>query len=351
MIFKNATVDGELTDIVIQDGKIAALGKIGEEGIDLAGKEVIPGLVDIHTHGCAGDDTMDGRFENMCRFLARNGTTAWMPTTMTAPIADIVAATSGNIHCSGAQILGFHMEGPYLSKEYKGAHHEAWLAEPDIDEYQKLNNVKVVTLAPELPGAMGFIRECNAKVQIGHTACGYALAVAAIRAGADCLTHTFNAMPPLLHRAPGPIGAALTEGAYAELICDGIHVERAAVMALYKMFGPDRLILISDAMRATGLSDGEYELGGMRVLVRDSVARTESGTIAGSTATLWHCVKTAKDFGIPWQDAVRMATRTPAEYLGIPKGQIRVGYDADLLVLDNERNIESVWIAGEKYED
>ena len=349
MILKNAAVDGAVTDIAVENGKIIRVCKTADKGIDLEGMEVIPGLIDIHTHGCVGDDTMDGKFDKMCRFLAKNGTTSWLPTTMTEPIEKIAAATRADIHCPGAQILGFHMEGPYLSREYKGAHNENCIVNPRLEDYQKLKHVKVITIAPELPGAMEFIRECGAKVQIGHTACSYDLAVEAIKAGADGLTHTFNAMPPLHHRAPGPIGAAVTENAYVELICDGIHVHKAAVWVLYKTFGPERLILISDAMRATGLSDGEYEFGGMRVIVKDSVARTEAGAIAGSTSTLWHCVKTAVEFGIPWKDAVRMATQTPAEYLGIPKGQIREGYDADLLVLDAGRNIKKIFIAGEEY--
>ena len=349
MILKNAMVDGILTDIVIENGKIARLCKTEKEGMDIAGMEVIPGLIDIHTHGCAGDDTMDGRFDKMCRFLAKNGTTSWLPTTMTESIEKIAAATQADTDCPGAQILGFHMEGPYLSREYKGAHNENCIIDPNLEDYKKLNRVKVVTIAPELPGAMEFIKNCDAKVQIGHTACNYDLAVEAMEAGAGGLTHTFNAMPPLHHRAPGPIGAAVTQNAYAELICDGLHVQKAAVLALYRIFGPERLILISDAMRATGLSDGEYEFGGMRVIVKEAVARTEAGAIAGSTSTLWHCVKTAAGFGIPWKDAVRMATQTPAEYLGISKGQIGEGYDADLLVLDSARNIQKVFIAGEEY--
>lgn len=351
MILKNAVVDGRLTDIEIRNGKFYRMGTLEDGGEDLAGREVIPGLIDIHTHGCAGHDTMDGQFAEMCRFWAKHGTTAWLPTTMTAPVEKIAAATRGDTACPGAQILGFHMEGPYLSKDYKGAHDESYFTNPRLEDYEKLKNVKVVTIAPELPGAMAFIRQCGAKVQIGHTACGYGQAIEAMAAGADGLTHTFNAMPPLLHRAPGPIGAAVTENAYAELICDGLHVQKGAVLALYKMFGPERLILISDAMRAAGLSDGEYELGGLRVIVRDGAARTESGALAGSTATLWHCVKTAAGFGIPWRDAVRMATQTPAEYLNVPKGQIREGYDADFLVLDSQRNIQRVFIAGEEFLD
>lgn len=350
MILKNAAVDGAITDITIEAGKITQVGRVPEPGVDLKGKTVIPGCIDIHAHGCAGFDTMDGQFSEMCAFLAEHGTTSWLPTTMTQPIEAVERVLQADTTCPGTQILGFHMEGPYISKQYKGAHNEQYIKGLDLEEFRQLENVRIVTLAPELDGAVDFIKNCGALVSVGHTAADYDITVRAIEAGASCLTHTCNAMPPLHHREPAVIGAAIDKGLYAEVICDGIHIHKAMITALYRIFGEQRLIFISDSMRATGLPDGAYEFGGMRVNVKDAVARTESGAIAGSTATLWQCVKKAVEFGIPFQSAVRMATQTPAEYLGIPKGRIAAGYDADLLVLDG-MEIEAVMIAGAFFKD
>ncbi|MCQ2417129.1 MAG: N-acetylglucosamine-6-phosphate deacetylase [Oscillospiraceae bacterium] len=353
MILKNVLLEGALKDITMENGTITAVAEAGSagEGIDCTGKTVIPGLVDMHTHGCVGCDTMDGEFEKMCVFHAQNGTTSWLPTTMTQSYEAIKRVTEGNRNVRGAQILGFHMEGPYINAKRKGAQNGIYIKNPDLEEFKSLDGMKVVTIAPELEGSAEFIKECGAVVCIGHTDADYDTCIQAIEAGANCLTHTFNAMPGIHHREPGPIPAALEKNIYVQAITDGLHLHPAIVMMLYKMFGADRMVIISDAMRATGLGDGVYEFGGQDITVKDGVARTQDGAIAGSTSTLWQCVKQAARFGVPFNDAVRMATRTPADMIGEPKkGRIEVGADADMVLLNAELEIEKVIIAGEFFE-
>ena len=206
-------------------------------------------------------------------------------------------------------------------------------------------NIKMVTLALELTGSMDFIKNCKAVVSIGHTDCDYETAMEAIKNGAKCLTHTFNAMPPLHHRNVGPIGAAIDENIYVQVICDGLHLHKSIVTMLYRTFGADRMILISDSMRATGLSDGEYEFGGQMIDVKGGIARTKDGALAGSTSNLMQCVKKAIKFGIPKEDAIKMATQTPANLLGIKEGKIKVGYDADFVVIDDSMNVKTAIIS------
>lgn len=350
MIICNALIDGKLQNIEVENGKITSVfeGKIKGD-IDACGNKVIPGLIDIHTHGCLGIDTMDANFEQMCRFHAKNGTTSLLPTTTTMPYDALQKVCEAKTDFKGAQILGIHFEGPYISKKYKGAQNEEHIKSPSAEEFRQFKKVKMITLAPETEGAMEFIKEIASDciVALGHTDCDYQTALEAIENGANCLTHTFNAMPPLHHRNPGPIGAAFEKHIYAELICDGIHISKPVILAMYKMFGPDRMILVSDCIRATGLEEGEYESGGLKVFYKNGVVTLADGTIAGSTSTLWQCVKKVCEYGISFEDAVRMASLTPAELLGIKKGKIQTGFDADLLILDKNDEIKTVIIAGE----
>ncbi|MBR4761395.1 MAG: amidohydrolase family protein, partial [Clostridia bacterium] len=249
----------------------------------------------------------------------------------------------------GANVLGFHIEGPYISAKKAGAQDTQFIRKPDIEEYRQLKNVKMVTIAPEVPGAIEFIGLCDAICSIGHTDCDYDTAISAIDAGANCLTHTFNAMPPMLHRAPGPIGAAIEKGIYAQLICDGLHVAKGAVWSLYKALGAERVCLISDSISPAGLCDGEYKSGGLSVTLKGGECRLENGTLAGSTSFLLDCVKCAIKFGIPEADAFKMATETPARLLGVNKGKIEVGYDADIIVLDDNYNLINTVIGGVFY--
>lgn len=349
MIYKNALINDEITDIETSDGKIINIGKNDADGFDLGGKKVYPGLVDIHTHGSVGYDTMDG--DGLCKmsqYLAKNGVTAWLPTTMTVSMDKIKSVVNAQLpqNC-GAEIMGFHMEGPYISPKRKGAQNEKYIKAPDINEFNELQNIRKVTIAPELPGSMEFIKQCKTTVSLGHTDADYECASEAFKSGAKCLTHTFNAMPGLHHRDPGPIGAAVDNDAYVEVICDGLHIHKSVIMMLYRTFGADRMVLISDSMRATGLCDGEYEFGGQMITVKDSVARTEEGAIAGSTTNLMGCVKKAIEFGIPAGDAFKMASETPAKLINVKKGRLLPGYDADFIVVDDDLNVITTVVGGE----
>lgn len=347
-ILKNCCVNGEITDIIIENGKLAFIGRVSDNGTDIEGKKVYPGLFDIHAHGLCGFDTMDGgsAISEMSFELARRGTTSWLPTTMTVGMHLIKAAVSSIPQSKGTNILGYHLEGPYISEKHKGAQNSKFIKNPDLDEFHSLNNIKMVTIAPELPGGADFIAKCGCKVALGHTDCDYDTAVKAIDAGADCLTHTFNAMPPIHHRNPGPIGAAADKNIYVQVICDGIHIHPAVIRILYKLFGKERMILISDSMRATCLSDGEYDFGGQTIRVNGGVARTPDGAIAGSTSTLMDCVRKAVEFGIPEKDAFYMASRTPAVLMSENKGLVIPGYDADLLVINDDLSLDKVIIGG-----
>lgn len=348
-VIKNVTLNGELTDITVDNGRIASIGKTDAEGVDFGGNKIHPGLIDIHIHGCIGYDTMEGGLEEMSDWLLANGTTTWYPTTMSMSEEDIVRAQSADIDFGhGASIPGFHLEGPFINKKCKGAMNEKYIIPPSASLFAKCTKAKRITLAPEIEGSLEFIESCQAQVSIGHTEADYDTVREAFRRGATSLTHTFNVMPGIHHRAPGPIGAGSDEPQiFAELISDGVHIHPSAVRMLIKIYGTDRVILVSDAMRAAGLSDGEYEFGGQTMTVKDSVARTAGGNLAGSTATLFYCVKQAIKFGIPEADAVKMATENPARLMKLNKGKIEVGYDADFIIVDEGFNLVKAIARGE----
>ncbi len=349
MIIKNVLLKGEVTDISVDGGIITAIGKTNAEGIDFSGCKVYPGLIDIHIHGCIGYDTMEGGIEEMSDWLLSQGTTSWYPTTMSMGEEDIIAATSQNITAGrGANVLGFHMEGPFINKKYKGAMNEKYIIPPSLELLKRCKNVKRITIAPETEGADKFIPECPAQVSLGHSDADYDTAKKAFALGATSLTHTYNVMRGIHHRAPGPIGAGSdTEGVFAELISDGKHIHPSAVRMLVKIYGKERIILISDAMRATGLGDGEYEFGGQTITVKDGTALTQGGNLAGSTATLLQCVRNAVEFGIPEEDAFAMASENPARLMKLNKGKIEVGYDADLIIVDENLNLVKAIARGE----
>lgn len=349
-IYKNLIFNKEIVDIISENGKIIKIGKTDLPGADFSGCTVRPGLVEIHSHGAAGYDTMDASIEELSVFQAKNGVTAFYPTTMTESFERIKNVCDTDItNVTGAKVLGFHLEGPYISVKHKGAQNEKYIKTPDIDEFKLFKNVKLVTVAPEAENAFGFIKNCAAKVCIGHSDADYDTAVKAIECGAGCLTHTFNAMTPLHHRNPGIIGAAADRRIYVQVICDGLHIHPAIIRMLYKLFGSERMILISDSMRAAKLSDGKYEFGGQEVFVQNGVAKTVDGAIAGSTTTLFECVKHAIEFGIPEEEAYKMASQTPAEYMEINKGKIQEGYDCDLLILNPDGTIRTVIIEGKQF--
>ena len=351
MILKNADIFGEIKDIKIENGKITFVGKTNEEGYDVKEKRVIPGMIDTHIHGCMGKEALDCDLEEMCDFQAKHGTTSFLPTTVTASFEDMLKTTNQRTDFKGAQILGYHIEGPYISMKYKGAQNPDFIRNPNLEEYKQLNNVKVITIAPELEGADEFIKKADCVVSLGHTDCDYETARHAFDLGAKSLTHCCNAMNGIHHRRPGPIGAAaMSDNAFIELICDTVHVHPAMIHILYRTFGADRIVFISDALAATGLPDGMIKSGGLDVYVKDGKATLKDGTIAGSTSTLFQCMRKAVEIGIPFKDAVTMATKTPARRINVKKGEIKEGYDADLLILDDKMDIEKIIINGEFYE-
>lgn len=352
MILKNVKFKEKVTDIQIKNGRFTHIGGgFDPDGqvTDAEGLKIIPGLIDIHSHGCLGYDTMEGGLPEMAAYQLSHGITTWYPTTMTMSFEDIRRATEAPITgFRGAYIPGFHLEGPFVSKKYKGAQNEEFIKDPTTELLRECKNVKLITIAPELTGSEDFIRSCDIVVALGHTACDYDTAVRAFRAGATCLTHTFNAMTPMHHREPGPIPAAADCGAYAQLISDGIHVHPAMVRLLFRLFGDERVVLISDSLRATGLDDGEFMFGGQKVILKDGVARIESGAIAGSTTNLFECMRRAVSFGIPEETAIRAASENPARMMGLNKGKIEVGYDADFLLVTDDLELKRVFLAGEE---
>lgn len=348
-LIKNVRLRGETVDIAVEEGKITGIGKIAGDGVDFGGNKIYPGLIDTHSHGCIGEDTCDGELAEMARFYLANGTTTWYPTTMTVGFDTLVNACHANTHIEGgANIPGFHLEGPFINVKLKGAQNEKHIIPPTHELIKKCEYAKKITVAPEVEGAIDFIRECPIVVSIGHTTTDYETAKAAFEAGAVCLTHTFNCMPGLHHRAPGPIPAGAECGAYAELICDGVHVHPSMVRLLIGLYGTDRIVLISDSVRPAGLGDGKYDLGGIEITVTDGKAYTPGGNLAGSTSMLIDCVRCAIKFGIPEEDAVKMATENPAKLMGLTtKGKIEVGMDADFIIVDDDFKLIKAIARGE----
>ena len=252
----------------------------------------------------------------------------------------------------GATVAGINMEGPFLDPVKKGAHVEEWITEPDADFVKELNEVsggriRLVTLAPNVKGAMDFIREMKEEVQIslGHTAADYECAAEAMALGAHHVTHLYNAMQPLAHREPGLIGAASDDPeCMVELICDGYHIHPSVIRATFRMFGPERVILISDSMRAAGMEDGIYELGGQKVIMKNRKAVLEDGTIAGSASNLYDCMRSVVSMGVPEGETILAATRNPARSIGIYQetGSLVPGKRADILLTDEELNLVGV---------
>ena len=348
-LIKNVRLKGEIVDIAVSDGKIAGIGKYDGEGVDFGGNKIYPGLIDTHSHGLMGMDTMDADYSRMAKIYLEGGTTTWYPTTMTVSAEQIIRSTEAEIKVEGgANIPGFHLEGPFINVKYKGAQNEKYVIKPTLELLKRAKLVKKITVAPETDGAIKFIKECPCIVSIGHTDTDYDTAKAAFEAGAKCLTHTYNCMPGMHHRDPGPIPAGAESGAYAELICDGVHVHPAMVKTLIKLYGVDKVILISDSVRPCGLGDGIYELGGLETRVVDGKAYTMGGKLAGSTSMLIDCVRCAIRFGIAEEDAVKMATENPARLMGLDtKGRIEVGMDADFIIVDDDFNLVKAIARGE----
>lgn len=372
MLYKNAFIfDG--SDFVhggfrVEDGRFAQVfaGDVKDVGEDMQGAYIIPGLVDVHNHGNSGADFSDGDLEGlrtMGRYLAENGITSFAPASMTLPYETLAAAfaTAAAYRQEEApghsRLMGIQMEGPFFSEKKKGAQNGAYLKNPDFEAFEKLYQgcgglVRIVDVAPELPGAAEFAEKASrlCTVSVAHTDADYDQAAAVFQSGARHLTHLFNAMPPIHHRKPGVIGAAAErECVTAELICDGLHVHPSSVRMAFKLF-PGRICLVSDALRCCGMPDGEYELGGQPVFLKDCIARLADGTIAGSASNLYTCMCNAIDFGIPAAQAINAATITPARQLGRDNeiGSIEEGKLADFIVCDETLQRKAVCLGGVK---
>lgn len=367
MIIKNGNVfcdDGhfKVKDLYIADGKITndfnaarADGKI----IDANRKYVIPGLVDIHSHGAVGHDFCDADSDGLREILKYEkscGITSYCPTSMTLSKEMLleIFKTATEIQPSPelAHIAGINMEGPFIADSKKGAQNGKYISKPDAEMFEELyeasgNLIKLITLATEVEGSGEFIKRFKDEVVIslGHTDANFNQASEAFLAGANHVTHLCNAMPPFHHRDPGVYGAAaLNENVFVELICDGIHIHKAMVHSIFKLFGADRVCLISDSMEATGMPDGDYELGKQHVIKNGPLATLEDGTIAGSATNLFDCMRKAIEFGITPEEAIKAASVTPAKSIGIyPEvGSLRAGARADVLILDEEFNLEKI---------
>ena len=372
MLYKNAFIFNGLEFVPgafrVEEGRFSQIlpGDVAEDGEDLQGAWVIPGLVDVHNHGNSGADFSDGDPEGlraMGKYLAENGVTSFAPASMTLPYETLSAAFATAVayrqeEASGhARLMGIQMEGPFFSEKKKGAQNGAYLKNPEFAAFEKLYQdcgglVRIVDVAPELPGAAEFAAKASelCTVSVAHTDADYEQAAAVFQSGARHLTHLFNAMPPIHHRKPGVIGAASErECVMAELICDGLHVHPSVVRMAFKLF-PGRICLVSDALRCCGMPDGEYELGGQPVFLKDGIARLADGTIAGSASNLYTCMCNAVEFGIPVAEAINAATIIPARQLGRDGliGSIEEGKLADFVVCDETLQRKAVYIGGVK---
>jgi N-acetylglucosamine-6-phosphate deacetylase len=379
-LIRNARVYNSVTraffdgSILVENGRIAAVSRedmsapAGVEVYDACGRMVIPGMVDVHTHGRAGGDftTADPALLSvMAEAYLDSGVTTVLPTLASAPLADLEAAID-RINALRAEaaasagkltnVAGVHLEGRYLNVKRRGAHAADLLVTPAADEMEALmtrvEGARHVSAALELDESGEFLRRAlalGATLSMGHTDASYETAEALIQQGVTALTHTFNAMPPLHHRDGGAVAAGLlSDKAYCELICDGFHIAPHMVKLAYRLAG-QRLTLITDSMEATGCADGEYSIAGNPVTVKDGKARTHDGAIAGSTLTMWEAVQNLCEFaGASLEDAVYAATMAPALEIGLESeiGSIEVGKRADLLVLEDDRAVGSVMCGG-----
>ncbi|HHW73237.1 MAG TPA: N-acetylglucosamine-6-phosphate deacetylase [Firmicutes bacterium] len=381
LIITNGTV---VTDQLIERGTVVTIGGrimlvAGEEEgrrildaappqvfevVDAEGGYIAPGFIDIHMHGCGGAELMDGTreaLETMARFVASTGTVAFLPSTVTAEeektrrVCEAVASYTDIP--DGAELLGVHLEGPYINAKFKGAQYGPAIREASIAELKELygllgEKLKLVTLAPEMPGsldAVEWLTERGVTVSIGHSDAAYEEAVAGFQRGITHATHTFNAMRGLHHREPGAVGAVLaTPGVYAELIADLLHVHPGAIKVMLRSVGVEYVVLVTDSMQATGLPDGEYVLGDNKVFVRDGAARLAEGNLAGSTLTMQRAVKNMVDVvGADLVDVFRMASLNPARSIGLShRGWIKEGYKADFALLSKDLSVRKTVISG-----
>jgi len=367
IIYLNKIENGS---ILIENGKIKEINPIAcsdENIFDAHGLYVSPGFIDVHIHGAGGFDTMDGTDEAInviARTIVKHGTTAFTPTTMTVSIEAIqksmrVIKKLKEEGTEGAHVLGAHLEGPFISPEAIGAQNPNYLLPPSISTYNEMvrdceDAVVSITLAPEVDGAKELIKYLSEKgivCSLGHTKATYEQAMEAIECGACHSTHLYNAMTPLNHRNPGVVGATFDSDITTETISDGIHISYPALRIAYKQKSTDNVLLITDAMMACSMPDGEYSLGGQSVTVENGAARLKNGSLAGSVLTLDKAVKNVyKNSNLPLYEIVKMASYNGAKHCKVNdcKGQIKEGYDADLILFDDDINIKRVFILGKE---
>lgn len=374
MIIKNLLVYGEdyrfhPGELCFDGDRLCDCSGRDDAVIDGEGAYAIPGLTDIHFHGCAGHDFCEGTLEAIeiiAGYEASQGVTQICPATLTLPedvlsrvctaAAEYTSKYDAADAAYGSALCGINMEGPFVSKAKKGAQNEAYIRRADAALFRRLqklsgNLIKLVDLAPEEEGAMEFIDSVKDSViiSIAHTTADYDTAMEAFKRGASHVTHLYNAMPPFTHRSPGVIGAAFdTPDCHVELICDGVHINPAVVRATFKLFGEERIIMISDSLMAAGMPDGEYALGGQEVKVAGHLATLKDGTLAGSVTSLMGCVRSAVDMGIPLEVAIRCAAVNPARRIGIFKdyGSLSEGKKANFVLLNRDLSVKAVFING-----
>lgn len=378
MIIKNCKIIFgdriEEGSVLIKNGKIAEINPNenddnDDEILDGEGLYLSPGFIDIHIHGAGGYDTMDGTIEainTISKIIMNHGTTSFLPTTMTVSVEDInksmrVIKKLKDEGSEGANVLGAHLEGPFISPNAIGAQNSEYLLKPSIENYEKIvegceDAVISITLAPEVEGANKLIKYLSAKGVVcsaGHTKASYKEMMQSIRQGISHATHLYNAMTGFNHREPGVVGAVFDSDITTETIADGIHISYPALRLAYKVKTTNKVMLMSDAMMACCMKDGKYALGGQDVYVKEGAARLENGALAGSVLTIDKAVENVyKNCNLPLYEVVKMASYNPAKHCGVEdrKGVITKGYDADLILFDENINIKKVFINGkEKY--
>jgi len=358
--------------ILVKNAKIKAVGEKDKVGvpsnalvIDANGRAVTPGFIDIHIHGSGGSDVMEASYDslnNMSIFEARHGTTGFLPTTITASQEDLLTSVKAieiamERGTSGAEILGVHLEGPYINIGRKGGQPAEYIRKPDSEELWRLieasnNNIKIVTLAPEVEGGLELVRRVVQQgivASIGHSDSTYEEALRAVDAGISHACHTYNAMKGFHHREPGTLGAVLTtDKITAELVADGIHAHPASMKILVKCKGTEGIILVTDAIVGTGMR-GRYKVGGRDIIVTKKSSRFLDGSIAGSVLTMDSAVKNMVELaGVSLRDAIKMATVNPARRIGVydRKGSLDVGKDADIAIVDERLNVYMTMVRG-----
>lgn len=362
--FQRKTISVEAGKIHLMDPDIQVSGDV----IDVSGRKVVPGFIDIHTHGAVGVDVNGADVDGLGKigaFFAKHGTTSWLASILTDTEEQTCHAISQCLAYQqapymGAQLLGIHLEGPFLASQFKGAMPEHLLKKGSLDlltSYQEKaeGNIRYITVSPEVEGVLEMIpslKELGITVAIGHSGADYDTAMAAIRAGAAACTHTFNAMALLHQHRPAILGAALESDIYCEMICDGLHLHPGIVRLLWKTKGGGRLVAITDSIMAAGLPDGYYHLGVNQVVVENGDAKLVSdGTRAGSTLTQDRALRNILAFtGLPLEDVLPVLTENPAKLIGVydRKGSIEDGKDADLVVLDDHAQITEVFLRGRR---